>query len=125
MQLCEVDDFLGYVDFDMVKCLMTAEPEVSEQYEHELAALVAPDLNVFRSEPYFIEITVQGVDKAKSIGRLLAHIGMERENCICCGDGFNDRTMVEYAGVGVAMGNAQQVVKDVAGIVEVIKKFIL
>ncbi len=135
MQLCEVDDFLGYVDFDMVKCLMTADPEVSEQYEHELAALVAPDLNVFRSEPYFIEITVQGVDKAKSIGRLLAHIGMERENCICCGDGFNDRTMVEYAGVGVAMGNAQQVVKDVAdyvtascdedGIVEVIKKFIL
>ena len=117
MQLCEVDDFLGYVDFDMVKCLMTADPEVSEQYEHEL------------------EITVQGVDKAKSIGRLLAHIGMERENCICCGDGFNDRTMVEYAGVGVAMGNAQQVVKDVAdyvtascdedGIVEVIKKFIL
>ena len=78
---------------------------------------------------------MQGVDKAKSIGRLLAHIGMERENCICCGDGFNDRTMVEYAGVGVAMGNAQQVVKDVAdyvtancdedGIVEIIKKFIL
>ncbi|MBP7191687.1 MAG: HAD hydrolase family protein, partial [Lachnospiraceae bacterium] len=48
---------------------------------------------------------------------------------------FNDKTMVEYAGVGVAMGNAQQVVKDVAdyvtascdedGLVEVIKKFVL
>ena len=126
----------GYmVDFDMIKCLMTAEPEVAEQYEKELAALVSPDLNVFRSEPYFIEITVKGVDKAESIARLLEHIGMKREQCICCGDGFNDKTMVEYAGVGVAMGNAQQVVKDVAdyvtascdedGLVEVIKKFVL
>ena len=69
------------------------------------------------------------------IARLLEHIGMKREQCICCGDGFNDKTMVEYAGVGVAMGNAQQVVKDVAdyvtascdedGLVEVIKKFVL
>ena len=135
MELCQVDDFLGYVDFDMTKCLMTAETEAAEQYEKELAALVAPDLNVFRSEPYFIEITVKGVDKAESIARLLEHIGMTREQCICCGDGFNDKTMVEYAGVGVAMGNAQQVVKDVAdyvtascdedGLVEVIKKFVL
>ncbi len=135
MELCKVDDFLKCVDFDMTKCLMTVDPEVSEQYEKELAALVSPELNVFRSEPYFIEITVQGVDKAESIARLLEHIGMKRENCICCGDGFNDKTMVAYAGIGVAMGNAQQVVKDVAdyvtascdedGVVEVIRKFIL
>lgn len=135
MELCQVDDFLSCVDFDMPKCLMTAEPDVAEQYEKELSAMVAPELNVFRSEPYFIEITVQGVDKAESIARLLEYIGMTREQCICCGDGFNDKTMVEYAGVGVAMGNAQQVVKDVAdyvtatcdedGIVEVIKKFVL
>ena len=135
MELCQVDDFLKVVDFDMIKCLMTAEPEVAEQYEKELAALVSPDLNVFRSEPYFIEITVKGVDKAESIARLLEHIDMKREQCICCGDGFNDKTMVEYAGVGVAMGNAQQTVKDVAdyvtascdedGLVEVIKKFVL
>lgn len=49
MELCQVDDFLKVVDFDMIKCLMTAEPEVAEQYEKELAALVSPDLNVFRS----------------------------------------------------------------------------
>ena len=77
MELCQVDDFLKVVDFDMIKCLMTAEPEVAEQYEKELAALVSPDLNVFRSEPYFIEITVKGVDKAESIARLLEHIGMK------------------------------------------------
>ena len=52
---------------------------------------------------------------------------------ICCGDGFNDLTMIQYAGMGVAMANAQQAVKDVAdfitlsndedGVEYVIRKF--
>lgn len=135
MILKRVDDFVDYVDFDMTKCLLTAEPEKAEICEKELSELLAPDLNVFRSEPYFIEITRRGVDKAESIENLLKIIGMTREQSICCGDGFNDLTMVKYGGLGVAMGNAQQVVKDSAdyitgscdedGLVEVIKKFVL
>lgn len=135
MELCRVDDFCGYVDFDMIKCLMTAEPEHAEVCEKKLRDMLSPQLNVFRSEPFFIEITTNGVDKAESVARLLEILGMKREQCICCGDGFNDKTMVEYAGIGVAMGNAQDVVKEVAdyvtascdedGIVEVIKRFVL
>ncbi len=135
MVLKHVRDFVKYVDFDMVKCLLTAEPEVAEQCERELKDMLLPELNVFRSEPYFIEITMQGVDKAESIANLLEKLQIPRGNSICCGDGFNDLTMVRYGGVGVAMGNAQQVVKDHAdyitascdedGIVEVIRKFIL
>lgn len=135
MELKRVDNFKDYIKFDMVKCLLTAEPAYAEQCEKELFDMLAPDLNVFRSEPYFIEITMHGVDKAESIDHLLALLDIPRENSICCGDGFNDLTMVKYAGVGVAMGNAQQIVRDNAdyitascdedGIVEVIKRFIL
>lgn len=135
MVLKRVRDFVQYVDFDMIKCLLTAEPETAEKCECELRDMLSPELNVFRSEPYFIEVTMQGVDKAESIANLLEKLGIPRENSICCGDGFNDLTMVQYAGVGVAMGNAQQVVKENAdyitascdddGIVEVIRKFIL
>ena len=135
MELCKVDDFCGYVDFDMIKCLMTAEPEHAEACERKLRDMLSPQLNVFRSEPFFIEITTNGVDKAESVARLLEILGMKREQCICCGDGFNDKTMVEYAGIGIAMGNAQDVVKEAAdyvtascdedGIVEVIKRFVL
>lgn len=60
---------------------------------------------------------------------------MEREDVVCCGDGYNDISMIKYAGVGVAMGNAQPEVKEAAdyvtlgndedGLVEVIHKFIL
>ncbi|MBO5389286.1 MAG: HAD family phosphatase [Lachnospiraceae bacterium] len=135
MVIHKVDDFLDAVDFDMTKCLLTAEPAKAEVCEKELAELLSPGLNVFRSEPYFIEITTKGVDKAESVDKLVKAIGMKQEDTICCGDGFNDLTMVQYAGVGVAMGNAQQVVKDNAdyitascdedGIVQVIKEFIL
>jgi hydroxymethylpyrimidine pyrophosphatase-like HAD family hydrolase len=54
---------------------------------------------------------------------------------ICCGDGFNDLSMIRYAGLGVAMSNAQDVVKESAdyitlsndedGIVHVIEKFMM
>ncbi len=135
MVIHRVDNFLDEVDFDMTKCLLTAPPDKAAIYEQELANLLAPDLNVFRSEPYFIEITIKGVDKAESINKLVGILGMKQEDTICCGDGFNDLTMVQYGGVGVAMDNAQQIVKDNAdyitascdedGIVQVIKEFIL
>lgn len=135
MPLTKLDNFVYAVDFDMPKCLLTANPEQAEKYELELKDILAPDLNVFRSEAYFIEVTRKGVDKAESIDNLLRIIGMKQEQSICCGDGFNDLTMVQYGGIGVAMDNAQQIVKDNAdyitascdddGIVEVINKFVL
>jgi len=134
MDLVKVDDFIGLVDYDPAKFLLTADPEKSEQFEKELAELLGPDVNVFRSEPYFIEITNKAVDKALSIEGLLPILGLKREQSICCGDGFNDLTMVRYGGIGVAMGNAQEIVKENAdyitascdedGLVEVIDKFI-
>ena len=56
----------------------------------------------------------KGIDKAASIERLCQKIGITRENVIACGDGFNDISMIEYAGLGVAMSNAQEVVKKAA-----------
>ena len=41
-------------------------------------------------------------------------MGLGRENLMACGDGLNDRSMIEYAGVGVAMQNAEEPVKAVA-----------
>ena len=62
-------------------------------------------------------------------------MGISRENIIACGDGFNDLSMIQYAGVGVAMENAVDAVKKEAdyittsnnedGIAKVIEKYIL
>lgn len=134
MEVKVVENFKEYVDFDINKCLMTAPPQKAEIFEKELAAQYGEYLSVYRSEPFFIEIMPKNVDKATSLDYMLKGIGLKREDTICCGDGFNDISMIEYAGVGVAMGNAQPRVKEAAdyitstndedGLVQVMKKFI-
>lgn len=129
----EVSDFLSFVDFDINKCLMTAEPDKAKILEKELWEKYGNMASIYRSEPYFIEIMPQDVNKATSLDRMLPAIGVKREDTVCCGDGFNDIAMIKYAGVGVAMGNAQQAVKDAAdyitaandedGLLHVIEKY--
>lgn len=135
MKVKKVSNFLDYVDFEVNKCLMTAPPERAEKYVEILQKKYEGRLSIYRSEPFFIEIMPMNVDKATSLDRMLETVGLKRENAICCGDGYNDLTMIQYAGVGVAMANAQPVVKEAAdfvtasndedGIVNVIDKFIM
>ena len=134
MEVKKVDNFVEYVNFDVNKCLMTAEPERAEQYEKMLQEKLGDVLSIYRSDPYFIEIMPKNIDKASSLDRMLSSVGLYRENTICCGDGYNDISMLQYAGIGVAMANAQEKVKESAdfitksndkdGIVVVIDKFI-
>jgi len=66
---------------------------------------------------------------------LLKEIGMTKEEMIAVGDGFNDLSMIQYAGLGVAMANAQEIVRQNAdyitlsneedGVAAVVEKFIL
>ncbi len=134
MKLTTVNNFPEYVDFDVNKCLFTAKVDVAPQLEEELAAQYGDVLSIYRSEPFFIESMPPGVDKAASLSHLFEIIGIDKKDAVACGDGFNDQSMIEYAGVGVAMANAQERVKEVAdyvtvhsndedGLVEVIEKY--
>ncbi len=117
MKLRQVDDFVSYVDFDVNKCLFTAPVDKAPALEEELVALYGEVLSIYRSEPFFIEAMPPGVDKAASLDRLFKIIGVDRKNTIACGDGFNDISMIRYAEVGVAMANAQDVVKEAADVI--------
>ena len=108
-----------YIDFPLNKCLGTAEPEVAPEKEQAFIEKFGDRINVSRSEPFFIEITPKGIDKAASLEHLCEIIGSSRENMIACGDGFNDISMIKYAGVGVAMANAQEEVKAAADYITV------
>lgn len=133
MPLHDVDNFGEYVTFDVNKCLMTGEPEHLAMVEEKMKERFGHILNIYRSEPFFLEIVPQNVDKADSLSHLLDHLGLSHTQMISCGDGFNDLTMIQYAGMGVAMANAQQIVKDAAdyitksndedGVAHVIQKF--
>ncbi len=109
-----VQDFAEYVDFDINKCLLHGEPETILELEKILSKKYEGRLGIFKSEPFFLEIVPNGIDKASSIDRLLKMTGFSTDECVACGDGFNDISMIEYAGLGVAMDNASDTVKKVA-----------
>ena len=93
-------------------------------------------IDLYPSSPFFIEAVPLGVAKDVSLAGLLEEMGLTRDNLMACGDGLNDRSMIRYAGVGVAMQNAEPPVKEAAdyvteadnnhdGVAEAIEKFIL
>lgn len=114
MQIKTVEHFPEYIDFPVNKLLITGEPKVLEGLMEALKAKFHSLLNIYRSEPYFLEIMPQKIDKAYTLQKLLSSIGLTADQMICCGDGYNDLSMIEYAGLGVAMKNAQPIVKEKA-----------
>ena len=133
MPIKSVDNFAEFVDFPVNKLLITGEGTIVANVLTEAKAKFHKLLNIYRSEPFFLEIMPQNIDKAFSLQKLLNSIGLTSNEMICCGDGYNDVSMIEYAGLGVAMANAQQVVLERAdyitksndddGILHVINEF--
>ena len=110
----EVENFPTYVDFDVNKCLLTGEDNHMARVERIFGRRFEKEISIYRSEPFFVEIMPKNIDKADSLSKLLEKIGLTKEQLICCGDGFNDLSMIKYAGLGVAMANAQTIVKEAA-----------
>ena len=135
MKIKKVDNFLKAVQHPIAKCLIVGEPTRLAVLEKEMYNHLHDRMGVFRSEPYFLELVPKGIDKAQSLAVLLKEIGMTKDEMIAVGDGFNDLSMIKYAGLGAAMSNAQEVVKENAdfitlsneedGVAHVVEKFIL
>ncbi len=135
MTLKKVSSFLQAVQFPTGKCMIAGEPSKLVNLEKEMHARLKGRVEVYRSEPYFLELVPKGTDKARSLAYLLKKLGISREETAACGDGFNDLSMIKYAGLGVAMRNAQETVRghadyvtcsnDDDGVAHVIERFIL
>lgn len=135
MPLIQYDDFLGQVIHPINKCLIVGDPKVVAALEKTLGAKMEGRMNVYRSAGFFLECVPLGIDKATSLDFLLSRIGIGREETIAVGDGYNDLSMLRFAGLGVAMANAAREVLDEAdyvtysnqedGVAHVVEKFIL
>ena len=73
-----------------------------------------PGMELTSSLPGNMEINAPGVTKGSGLLALAAHLGLRREQTMAVGDSGNDRAMVEAAGLGVAMGNATDDIKEIA-----------
>jgi len=92
-------------------------------------------VSVSQSMKHNLEVMNKGVTKGNAVRILAQMYGINREEVIAIGDNENDISMIEYAGLGIAMGNAEECLKRAAdhvtgdyqedGVAEAIEKFIL
>ncbi|WMJ70834.1 sugar-phosphatase [Stenotrophomonas sp. 24(2023)] len=118
-----------------VKLMLIDHPEVLDaaitRLPHELTARFA----VLKSAPFFLEVFDPRAGKGASLQKLAAHLGIDRANVMAIGDQENDLTMLQFAGTGVAMGNAIDAAKQAArfttasnsedGVAVAIERFVL
>lgn len=119
-------------DMDKVQALFADMDELVQAWQ-ELERY--KDLVLVSSLGYNIEINAVGVDKGRGLMELGALLGICPEEIMACGDGDNDIGMLEKAGIGVAMGNAEEKVKaaadyvaetnDEEGAAKAIEKYVL
>lgn len=81
------------------------------------AAKSFPDLTLVRSGPTYLEVMPKEASKRAAVERLQEHYGAAGEAVVAFGDSFVDLDMLQYAGLGVAMGNAPEPVKEAANYV--------
>ncbi len=135
LKLKQVDNLAEYLDFTVPKFLMLDDGDYLALVEARVKAALGKNFSVYRSDPFFLEILPRGIDKAQSLAQLLNLLGMEREQMVACGDGYNDLSMIEFAGLGVAMENAVRPVRNAAdyvtfsnnddGVAHVVERFVL
>lgn len=97
--------------------------------------ITATDLNIYPSKPTYLEIMPTNASKTSAINILQKKFNVEESEIIAMGDNYNDIDMLEYAGLGIAMGNAPDDVKKYAndvtltnnedGVAEALKKYII
>ena len=83
---------------------------IPESMDAEVLAML-PHSRLPRWHPAFSDLVPADSSKAVGMEKVLSHLGMRREESIAFGDGGNDIEMLDYAGIGVAMGNASDNVK--------------
>ncbi len=134
MPVMQYNNFLSQLVYPINKCLIVGDPEPLHKLELKLSEQMKDNISVYRSADFFLECVPLGIDKAHSLDILIKKTNIKREEIIACGDGYNDLSMIKFAGLGVAMANATDDVKNEAdfvtysneddGIANVIEKFL-
>ncbi|GAA3598702.1 sugar-phosphatase [Gibbsiella greigii] len=117
------------------KVMMIDEPALLDSAIARLPPEAKAGYTIVKSAPYYLEILSKKADKGAGVRKLAQHLGIKQENVMALGDQSNDYAMVDYAGVGVAMGNAIPELKQIAqfvtttnaedGVARAIEKFVL
>lgn len=103
-------------DMSIIKMMMIDEPEILDQAISQLPDSFIEKYTTVKSTDFYYEILNKEASKGNALAKLAEHLGITQSETMAIGDNENDLSMIEYAGIGVAMGNATDSVKAAADI---------
>lgn len=112
--LKEVENLADFIDFPVAKILTAGNPEYLQDNFKLMREPFEGKLSSMFTAPFYYEYTAKDVDKSEALKASVEKLGYSSDEMIAFGDGENDITMVDYAGCGVAMGNAIDSLKEVS-----------
>ncbi len=93
---------------DPTKLVAVGDPAGLDALERELKPRFRGRLFVSKSLPHFLEFAHPDVNKGAGVGFVAARLGFSSADTVACGDGENDRELLDWAGYGVAVANAHE-----------------
>lgn len=119
----------------LIKALFPGEPDALTALAPEVERLAAGEAEVLRSHPMFLEVVPPGVSKGRALAFVADCYKVPQAETIAIGDAHNDISMIEWAGLGVAVANASLPVLAAAdwvapsveedGVAVVLERFVL
>lgn len=116
------------------KMVVAAEATYLDEQILKLSEEVKQEFTFVKSRDCLLEVLNKEVSKGQAVANLAHYLGIKQAETMAIGDEANDLSMIEYAGVGVAMENAVEVVKaqadfittsnDEEGVANVVKKYV-
>jgi hypothetical protein len=91
---------------DIFQCIVFCDEEVEAGYVGGPGSATRGDYYINRWRPWAVDFNPRQMNKAMGLRKLLDHLAIAPEEAAAFGDGFNDLEMIESVGLGIAMGNA-------------------
>ncbi|WP_221076610.1 sugar-phosphatase [Agarivorans aestuarii] len=98
----------------LTKIMFVAEESILDKAIANLPAELRKQYTVVRSAPFFLEFLHRDSNKGVGVEQLANILGLNASEVMCAGDADNDRHMLQYAGLAVAMANADPEIKAMA-----------
>lgn len=113
-KLCEVEDLATFANYPLNKILVAGHPAYLEEVHQEIFQPFQDVATGVFSAPFYFELTAKNISKANALDSVLSAHDIPASEVISFGDSQNDRSIIDYAGIGVAMGNAIDEIKEAA-----------
>ncbi len=109
--------FLAEKGFDVCKFLVMVAPEDNDRVLEQLKTEKYPECCVTRSSKFLVEVINAKYSKGTAVQYLADYYGVPVEKTIGVGDQWNDIPMIEKAGLGIAVKNADEKLKENADVI--------